>query len=665
MFKNMKLKELYKHRTDFTIIGLTGRTGSGCTRIAELLSNDFGNLKKEGLKNESEIEKIDDLIFKRKYQIVNKYFEETNNWNKYKIIKYRDVLTFIIFNKCGDKIPNYTKLIKKYYTGRKFENVSVYDLTEEISQFVNNNSAKLKEINSLKNINNYKTHKLNRIYDLYFNEVTNELGNKFNSILEKHGYFERTLFFHFLACDIRTYGKDFLLLKAESSLNNIYYIAEIINRIIKAERRNNIDLKTKIVIDSLRNSMEIIFFKERFSGFYMLALKDVLEIRRERLEDRFAKIKDPTKIKLLCDKLFELDEVEYKTSDFVSGNFTSPDVENCIQKSDYHIANIRKSDLEENSNFIFTINDFVTREEQLLKFIATINHPGIITPNFIERSMQIAYTAKLNSGCTSRKVGAAIVDKHFSLKSIGWNDVAKGHTPCNLRNIEDFHDEDKLKINPHYSDFEKGNQTEIATFKYKNRFPYNFKDGLKNYFEGYDKSKMEGLNCSFCFKTIHNHYEGESNQVHTRSLHAEENAMLQISKYGGTPTFEGFLFTTASPCELCSKKAYQLGISTIFYIDPYPGISNDQILNAGQNKPKLIAFTGAYGTAYSRLYEPYLSEKDEISLLLDLKSNNKLSIQLNNVLKDIDDEDIKNFVKTFKDKPDDVKVKEMIKKGIK
>ena len=37
----MKLQELYKHRTDFTIIGLTGRTGSGCTKVAELLSKDF------------------------------------------------------------------------------------------------------------------------------------------------------------------------------------------------------------------------------------------------------------------------------------------------------------------------------------------------------------------------------------------------------------------------------------------------------------------------------------------------------------------------------------------------------------------------------------------------------------------------------------------------
>ncbi|WP_235846252.1 deaminase [Morganella psychrotolerans] len=59
----------------------------------------------------------------------------------------------------------------------------------------------------------------------------------------------------------------------------------------------------------------------------------------------------------------------------------------------------------------------------------------------------------------------------------------------------------------------------------------------------------------------------ENNQVHTRSLHAEENAFLQISKYGGTGVQHGSLYTTASPCELCAKKAYQLGIKEIVFID--------------------------------------------------------------------------------------------------
>lgn len=36
-----KLDELYSLREDFSIIGLTGRTGSGCSKVAELLSKDF------------------------------------------------------------------------------------------------------------------------------------------------------------------------------------------------------------------------------------------------------------------------------------------------------------------------------------------------------------------------------------------------------------------------------------------------------------------------------------------------------------------------------------------------------------------------------------------------------------------------------------------------
>lgn len=665
----MKLQELYKHRTDFTIIGLTGRTGSGCTKVAELLSNDFEHLKIEGLKSIDEIENISDPIFKRKYEIVYNYFYKTNNWTKFDVIKYRDVLMLIIFNKCGSNFNNYKKLIEKYYGNSKSDSLIKEKILNEIDAFIKKNSTKLNLIKDLKNISTAKTTKLNALHNLYFEDVVKNLAPEFSTVLENYDYYKRTLFFHSVACDIRTYGSP-IASKNISNIGNIFFISEIINRIIKSRRKNN-DGKTKIVIDSLRNSLEIMFFKERFSGFYMLSTKDVIGNSRKRLEDRFKnRINDTKVLNTLCDNLIKLDTTEYKTNDFIDGKFSSPDVENCIQKSDYHITNIKKSDLDEKNYCPFSFSDFCTREEQLMKFIATINHPGLITPSFIERTMQIAYTSKLNSGCTSRKVGAAIVDEFFALRSIGWNDVAKGHTPCNLRSVKDFMDDknkvNKIEDNVHYSDFEKGNPSENSSYKYKNRFPFNFKNAVVDYFEDhYDENKMEGINCSFCFKTIHNHYEGESNQVHTRSLHAEENAMLQLTKHGGTSTFNGYLFTTASPCELCSKKAYQLGIKTIFYIDPYPGISIDQILKGGDNRPNMVAFTGAFGTAYSRLYEPYMAAKDEISLLLGLKPKNKLSIQLNNILKDIDDDEIKKFVNLFKDKPDDDRVVKMIKKGIK
>lgn len=102
--------------------------------------------------------------------------------------------------------------------------------------------------------------------------------------------------------------------------------------------------------------------------------------------------------------------------------------------------------------------------------------------------------------------------------------------------------------------------------------------------------------------------------VYTRSLHAEENAILQMAKYGGEPLMNGVIYVTASPCELCAKKLYQIGVRKIVYIDPYPGISLNQIVRAGFKRPRLKLFQGAYGTTYFKLYQPFMSYKDELGI---------------------------------------------------
>lgn len=153
-----------------------------------------------------------------------------------------------------------------------------------------------------------------------------------------------------------------------------------------------------------------------------------------------------------------------------------------------------------------------------------------------------------------------------------------------------------------YSEFEKSDKDFLQAFK---------ASSLK-----YIPIKQSGRNLSYCFKSEYNKFTGEKNQVHTRSLHAEENAFLQLAKYGGQAISGGVLFTTASPCELCSKKAYQLGLSKIYYVDPYPGIAVRQVLMIGNNAPKLLLFYGAIGRAFHRLYSPILAYKDELSTLV-------------------------------------------------
>jgi dCMP deaminase len=293
----------------------------------------------------------------------------------------------------------------------------------------------------------------------------------------------------------------------------------------------------------------------------------------------------------------------------------------CIQQADIHISFLTKEVAKEKNKEIEEQNSFNKRvgpkvldntspyfswKMELLKYVSLISHPGLVTPSPEERCMQMAYTARHNSGCISRHVGAAITDENYSIKAIGWNNTPSGQVPCVLRNAEDL----------------MGNKNDITSFTDYEKTDRKFFDALVENYRNQIKENSEhlnGRNVCFCFKDVKNSYSDGKNQVHTRSLHAEENAFLQIAKYGGTGIENGKLFTTASPCELCSKKAYQLGIKVIYYIDPYPGISNEHILSAGSKSIKPRLFSGAIGNAYHWLYNPIMPYKDELTLLLGNK----------------------------------------------
>ena len=88
-----------------------------------------------------------------------------------------------------------------------------------------------------------------------------------------------------------------------------------------------------------------------------------------------------------------------------------------------------------------------------------------------------------------------------------------------------------------------------------------------------------------------------------------------MSKYGGEALKDGVIYVTASPCELCSKKLYQIGVRQIVYIDPYPGIARQHIISAGFKQPDLKVFEGAIGPTYFKLYQPFMPYKDEVSIL--------------------------------------------------
>lgn len=544
------IEKLYGSDDDFILIGVTGRTGSGCSTVANILNSEEKDLKHslfQGSHPENNEHRVEKIIFNR--------FK--GSWKPFLLIQVRSIITLMLAESKNETAIEYAEFIQKH--------ISEPGKIEILNLILENINREFENLESTSEgiINFYDNYLPNESKDL-----KDLLGIEFTALFQEIGD------------NIRKSGNP---VKSTMEEGNFFKLAERINSIIKdiREYHKNKQQPTFIVIDAIRNPLEAFFFQERYASFYLLAITCNDEERKQRLRNLG-----------INDKEIEtIDKKEYSSHDLDHDEtYTTQDIQACLQRADLYINNKNASD---------EVTKFIALSNQLIKFTTLMRYPGIINPTSIERCMQIAYTAKLNSGCLSRQVGAAITDSNFSIKAIGWNDVPEGQVSCNLRNRFDLVD---------------GNDSKAFTYFERNdeNFINHIKEGNKQYI-----AIKQYRNTSFCFKSEYNKIKKDKNQVHTRALHAEENAFLQLSKYGGNGIQNGFLFTTASPCELCAKKAYQLGIKRIYYIDPYPGISAVHILQSGSNDPELVLFTGAIGRAFHKLYSPLIPYKDELNALIE------------------------------------------------
>lgn len=566
------LKSIYEENKKFIIIGLTGRTGSGCSTAASILSSQDLELPGGAYKGITENEM-------RKHRIIRKFIKE--KWQPFKWLQLRTVITryllqlnFLDFCKfVADTIEREQTEIQEGLSRIKDKYEEIHDL---VCRHLDSDESSQEEI---------KTKKENA-YSLYFEKLP-EFSNDIREALKTISLDSYTKVYQSAGDNIRASGA---ANNPKFDDSKVFSFPKTINKIIKAahfvarEKGEN----CYIVLDAIRNPYEAIFFKERYSSFYLVSINTENENRLEHLrrDHKFSEI-----------QIEDLDKKEYPEKLAGSQKFVSQNIQKCIEISDIHIHNPR--------NLQFSN---VELKCQLAWYVSLIMHPGLVMPTSIENCMQIAYTVKQSSGCISRQVGAVVTDDGFAVKSVGWNNTPQGQVPCLLRSAEDLLlGEDQAA----YSDYELNDPV--------------FRKALQEKYEPYRRSSLlEGRNLSFCFKDLQNTIDGQKNQVHTRSLHAEENAFLQIAKYGGMKLKNGVLFTTASPCELCSKKAYQLGISLIIYIDPYPGIATRHTLLVGSSSPKLQLFRGAVGRAYHQLYQPIMPYKDELETVLSIPASSKI-----------------------------------------
>lgn len=571
------LSQLFLENSQFILVGLTGRTGSGCTTTANILESSKPSFPSP--------EHLDDFysgLDVHRYKIVKKYAEQ--HWNNFYSIKVSDLISTYLLSLSP---AHASKFIASNSRSTINENV-VYE--------------KLLKGSFSKNrlVTNYSTLLYNLLNHSTELDVTDKEANDFIRILKlirkftrdfkaeleeiSHGLYVST----YQACgnSIRKTGcvqnnYD----KATFDPTCVFHLPETINRIIKMIRKVTKN-KAYIVIDAIRNPYEAKFFKDRYAAFHLVSINAPDEHRSKYMQQLH---------KFSPDQIDNIEKIESGKSQGDYVKFTTQNVKKCIEISDIHLFNPKNE--FDNNNIL---------KAQIVWYVALMQHPGLIPPSSMERVMQVAYTMKMNSGCISRQVGAVVTDKNNSIKSVGWNDVAKGQVPCSMRSLNGVIEEfDPIT----YSNYERNNQD----FRAKAN-----EQLIKIRQINTNNQVFDGHNLSYCFKDIHNSLDRKGNQVHTRALHAEENAFLQLTKYGSSGIEGGKLYTTASPCELCAKKAYQLGMSEIIYIDPYPGIAKEHIINIGDSVPELIQFRGAIGKAYHRLYEQILPIKDEIGHMMTL-----------------------------------------------
>ncbi|WP_226428001.1 hypothetical protein ACCQ14_00300 [Xanthomonas sp. NCPPB 2865] len=568
----------YKEHQDLLIFALTGRTGSGCTTAADLLSKNFN----ENLSAHFKTSGPD----ARKQEIITNYVSQ--NWEPFSKITVSSLLLTFLAGQDGDapksecetnadestffkKLSNISNILLKVKNDAKD---LLLALDEPSPIFYSKDWASSAQIKQ----------QLTQLLPELLIQVKTALGEQYNSFLQEVGD------------NLRKSGNAY---KKEINSEMLFALPHRITRAIECIREvdKKFSRKTRIVIDAIRNPLELVYIKDRYSPLYVVAVTaDEAERQRRLLSNNYT-----------ASSIAAIDEREHPVKHNPYASYESlitQDIQSCLQKSDIFISNpgdLRRSDNAESY-------EKGNLYGQLLRYYALALRPGLVTPTKDERCMQVAFIAKANSGCISRQVGAAITDENFAVKAIGWNDVPRGQVPCSLRNVDDLI---LAKDEEAYSDYERseGLLRSHIVEKHKER----------------EVLETKGIPCSYCFKDAANQSifkkdgRNGTNQVHTRSLHAEENAFLQLT-HGGPSVKGGSLFTTASPCELCSKKAYQLGVSEIIYIDPYPGISIPHIISTGKfsARPGLRLFSGAVGKAYHRLYEPMIPIKDEIAAWLGL-----------------------------------------------
>lgn len=299
----------------------------------------------------------------------------------------------------------------------------------------------------------------------------------------------------------------------------------------------------KWIVDSIRNTHEIEYFRKIFGAFYVIAAWADQETRWKRVEKKYTRNK----------VAFEDDDARDSRENFETGQ----QVTLCYQMADIIIINSK--DIKSTRS-----DDFKELEQKTQRFIDIIEGKESFAPSEIETLMAMAYANSVRSSCSQRKVGALIIDNFGNVFSSGYNEVPISERSCRQ---------------------EYG----ICYRKYlRNKFSDELTDIIQ---DEPTKNKVA--------ETVKGHFKALD---YCRALHAEENAIVNMARLGGTKSLDdATLYTTTYPCNMCANKIAQVGLRHLVYFEPYPQQEAKAILQT--HNVEQIPFEGITFNGYFRFME--------------------------------------------------------------
>ena len=255
----------------------------------------------------------------------------------------------------------------------------------------------------------------------------------------------------------------------------------------------------KVVIDSIRNPEEVYFLKNTYVDFFVFAIFAGNSLRWERIQSVY----EGNQAK------FNEDEKRDKGGDKVA---YGQRVTDAFLTSDAIILN--------EAQIVNKNEAYLTLKAKVEKYINLFTKAAEDkSPTEMESIMCAAYSNSLRSSCLKRKVGAVIVDSKGNVFSSGYNEVPFLEKSC---------------LSVYGGCYRAVSKKEIE--KVFNQAATD--DGLK-------KNVMAKV------KLLEK----------CRALHAEENAILNVARFGSAAVLkDATLYTTTYPCNLCANKIAQVGI---------------------------------------------------------------------------------------------------------